>query len=235
MTLVDTAEYAPGRSIDVLGRADHGIVLLWHGRGIDHRGSMYPLAERIAARGILALPADWSSEAPDGGRADLLGAWRYARDAAEQHGHDPDSVVIAGWSLGGTAALSLAVHSASLGGEPGGIVLIAPGDGPRVRDPFNGQALPTRFPSGTGRCPVNLVYGHDDPLSTPDLVSGLELRLRASGWATSMHAVDADHAEVVGTRYAARVERYLPSSTERATTAADAVADVIVAAATSCR
>lgn len=230
---METVEYAPGRSLDVLGRPDGGIALLWHGRGIDHRGSMHPLAERIAARGVLALAADWSSEAPDGGRTDLLGAWRFARDAAEQHGHHPDSVVIAGWSLGGTAALSLAVHSGSLGGELGGVVLIAPGDGPRVSDPFNGQPLPARFPPGAGRCAVDLVYGADDPLSTPDLVSGLELRLRSSGWSTSMHAVQADHAEIVGTRYAARVERYLPSPTHRATTAADAVADVIVAAATS--
>lgn len=217
--------------MDVLGRPDRGIVLLWHGRGVDHRGSMYPLAELIAAQGVLALPADWNSEAADGGRADLLSAWRHARALAEQHDRDPDAIVIAGWSLGGTAALSLAMHAESLGGELGRIVLIAPGDGPRVSDPFNGQPLPARFPSGAGRCPVDLVYGVDDPLSTPDLVSGLELRLKAAGWSTSLHAVEADHAEIVGTRYAARVERYLPSSSVRAVTAAASVADVIVSAA----
>ena len=230
---METVEYAPGRAMDVLGGPDRGVVLLWHGRGVDHRGSMHPVAERIAAQGLLALPADWNSESADGGRADLLAAWHHARGLAEGHGRDPDAIVIAGWSLGGTAALSLAVHAESLGGGLGGIVLIAPGDGPRVSDPFNGQPLPDRFPPGAGRCPVDLVYGHDDPLSTPDLVSGLELRLRAAGWVTSMHAVDADHAEVVGTRYASRLERYLPSSSVRAVTAAAAVADVIVAAATS--
>lgn len=228
-----TAEYAPGRAVDVLGSPDRGVVLLWHGRGVDHRGSMGPLAERIAAQGLLALSADWNSESSDGGRDDLLASWRHARELAEQHGRDPDLIVVAGWSLGGTAALSLAVHTASLGGELGGVVLIAPGDGPRVTDPFNGEPLPARFPPGTGRCPVHLAYGLDDPLSTPDLVSGLELRLRASGWATSLHAVEADHAEVVGTRYAARLERYLPSSSDRAVAAADAIAAVIVSAATS--
>lgn len=229
-----TIEYAPGRAMDVLGRPDHGVVLLWHGRGVDHRRSMHPLAQRVAAAGVLALSADWCSEAPDGGRGDLLASWRHAREIAAQHGRDPDAVVVAGWSLGGTAALSLAVHAQSLGGELGRVVLIAPGDGPRVSDPFNGQPLPARFPPGAGRSPVDLVYGLDDPLSTPDLVSGLELRLRASGWATSLHAVEADHAEVVGTRYAARLERYLPSSSVRAVTAAATIADVIVAAATSC-
>lgn len=230
---METVEYAPGRALDVLGRPDRGVVLLWHGRGVDHRRSMHPLAERVAAHGVLALPADWSSEAADGGRADLLAAWRHARRLAEQHGRDPDSIVVAGWSLGGTAALSLAAHSAALGGELGGVVLVAPGDGPRVSDPFTAHSLPRRFPSGVDRCPVDLVYGHDDPLSTPDLVAGLELRLRAAGWTTRMHAVDADHAEVVGTRYDARLERYLPSSTRRATAAAGTIADVIVSAATS--
>lgn len=230
---MSTAEYAPSRAIDAFGQPDRGVVLLWHGRGVDHRGSMQPLAQLVADQGILALAADWNSEAADGGRGDLLASWRHARARCEQQGFDPESIVIAGWSLGGTAGLSLATCSVSLGGKLGGIVLIAPGDGTRVTDPISAQPLPARFPSGEGRCSVDLVYGHDDPLSTPDLVSGLELRLRASRWTTRLHAVDADHAEIVGTQYAARLERYLPSSTNRAVTAAAAVADVIVAAAIS--
>lgn len=230
---MESLDYAPGRSADVFGRPDRGIVLLWHGRGVDHRQSMHPVAEQVAAEGVLAITADWNSEAPDGGRADLLAAWQFARARAEQHGRDADSIVVAGWSLGGTAALGLASQVESPDGRLGGIVLIAPGDGPRVTDPLTGRHLPPRFPSGTGRCAVDLVYGLDDPLSTPDLVSGLELRLRASGWTTRLHAVDADHAEIVGTRYAERLERYLPSASTRALTAARTVAEVIVSAATS--
>lgn len=231
--MTTTEEYAPGRLADLVGDGDHGIALLWHGRGVDHRTSMRPVADRVAAGGVLAVLADWSSETADGGRADLLGSLRFARELAERHGRDPGSVVIAGWSLGGTAALSLAMHAKRLGIALGGVVLIGPGDGARVVDPVSGSPLPTTFPPGEDRCPVELVYGEHDPLSTPDLVSGLELRLRAAGWATGLHAVDADHAGVVGTRFDERTERYLPSRANRA--AAQTVADVIVAAATSSR
>lgn len=229
--MTTTEEYAPGRLADLVGDGDRGIALLWHGRGVDHRTSMRPVADRVAAAGVLAVPADWNSESTDGGRADLLSSLRFARELAERHGHDPGSVVIAGWSLGGTAALSLAVHAKRLGIELGGVVLIAPGDGARVVDPISGSSLPTTFPSGAGRCRVELVYGEHDPLATPDLVSGLELRLRAAGWTTALHAVDADHAGVVGTRFDERTERYLPSRSHAAITAAGSVADIIAATA----
>lgn len=227
MTLHD---YSPGRSLEALGRPEHGIALLWHGRGVDHGASMQPLATRIAASGVLALSVDWDSEAADAGRADLLSSVRFARELATSNGLDPDSFVIAGWSLGGSAALSLATHSKRLGIGLGGVVLIAPGDGDRLVEPITAAPLPQRFPPGAGRCRVDLVYGERDPLATPDLVTGLELRLRACGWDTSMHSVDADHAGVVGTRYEARTERYLPSRAADALHAADTVAELIVTA-----
>lgn len=223
-------DYSPGRSLEAFGRPDHGIALLWHGRGVDHGSSMRPLALRVARSGVLSLCVDWNSEASDGGRTDLLSSVRFARDLATQHGLDPDSVVVAGWSLGGSAALSLATHSKRLGIGLGGVVLIAPGDGARLIEPITAAPLPQQFPPGAGRCRIDLTYGERDPLATPDLVSGLELRLRASGWDTSMHSVDADHAGVVGTRYETRTERYLPSRAADATQAADTVADVIVSA-----
>lgn len=231
--MTTTEEYAPGRLADLVGDGERGVALLWHGRGVDHRTSMRPVADRVGAGGVLALAADWDSEASDGGRADLLGSLRLAREVAERHGHDPGSVVIAGWSLGGTAALGVAVHARRLGIALGGVVLIGPGDGPRVTDPVSGAPLPPTFPGGEGRCPVELVYGEHDPLATPDLVSGLELRLRAAGWTTALHAVDADHAGVVGTHYDERTERYLPSPAHGPV--AQTVADVVVAAATASR
>lgn len=224
-------EYSPGRSLEAFGRADHGIALLWHGRGVDHGTSMRPLATRIENSGVLALSVDWNSEVADAGRADLLSSVRFAREMATQNGIDPDSIVVAGWSLGASAALSLATHSKRLGLGLGGVVLIAPGDGERLIEPITAAPLPQQFPPGTGRCRVDLVYGERDRLATPDLVTGLELRLRASGWDTSMHSVDADHAGVVGTRYEARTERYLPSRATDAIQAADAVAGLIVTAA----
>lgn len=223
-------EYSPGRRAHLFGSPDHGIALLWHGRGIDQGRAMQPIAERVAAAGLLAISVDWSSEEPDRGRGDLMSSLRFARELASEHGLDPDRIVLAGWSLGATAALGVAMHTEALGTPVAGVVLIAPGDGPRAVNPTTGTPLPATFPAGSHRAPITLVFGQDDLSSTPDLVSGLELRLRAAGWTTSLHAVDADHAGVVGARFDERTERYLPSRTGRARAAADTVADLVVAA-----
>lgn len=230
---MSTEEHAPGRRMLVRGAPDRGIALLWHGRGVDSADWMVPLADRIADQGVLALVADWSSEAADGGRGDLLTSLRHARDTAAAHRLDPDDVVVAGWSLGGTAAASLAVHAKRLGIGLGGVVLIAPADGPRVVDPISGHPLPAVLPPGAGRCRVGVLYGEDDTATPPDLVSGLEVRLRAAGWRTTLEAVAADHGEIVGCRYDTRREQYRPSRDPRALAAADVTADAVVRAAVS--
>ncbi|KQX74114.1 dienelactone hydrolase family protein [Aeromicrobium sp. Root472D3] len=227
---MDDHEYAPGRRVLVRGTPERGVVLLWHGRGVDSSSWMGPLADRVALRGALALAPDWSSETPDGGRSDLLTSVRYAREQASGAGLDPDRVVVAGWSLGGTAATSLAVHSERLGVGLGGVVLIAPADGPGVLDGISGGPLPRTLPRGEGRCRIDVLYGQDDTSTPPDQVGGLELRLRAAGWTTSLQAVAADHGEIVGCRYDARREVYRPSDGARARAAADQVADVVAAA-----
>lgn len=223
-------EYAPGRRLLVRGAPEHGVVLLWHGRGVDSSSWMEPLADRVAARGALALAPDWSSETVDGGRSDLLTSLRHARELASEAGHDPDRLVLAGWSLGGTAATSMAVHSKRLGVGLGGVVLMAPADGPGVLDGISGGPLPRVLPRGEGRCRIDVLYGEDDTSTPPDQVGGLELRLRAAGWTTSLQAVAADHGEIVGCRYDARREVYRPSDQSRARAAADEVADVIARA-----
>jgi pimeloyl-ACP methyl ester carboxylesterase len=228
-----TSEYAPGRRALVHGEPDRGIALLWHGRGVDSADWMLPLTERVASGGVLAVAADWSSETADGGRSDLLSSLRFTRQLAEQRDLDPDAVVVAGWSLGGTAAASLAVHAKRLGVDLGGVVLIAPGDGPRAVDGITGAPLPATMPPGEGRCRIDVLYGDRDTSATPDLVSGLELRLRSAGWSTTLQTVDADHGEIVGCRYDARREAYRRSTQPRALAAAELVAGVIVRAVTS--
>ncbi len=231
---MDVHEYAPGRRALLSGSPDRGVALLWHGRGVDGADWMLPLAERVADVGdVLAVAVDWSSEGPDGGRSDLLSSLRFARTLATDHGLDPDAVAVAGWSLGGTAAASLAVHAKRLGIGLGGVVLIAPGDGPRVVDAISGSPLPTTMPPGTGRGRVDLVYGERDTSATPDLVAGLELRLRVAGWQTGLHGVDTDHAGIVGTRFDPRTEQYRRSDAGHVVRAADTVAAVIAGAATS--
>lgn len=226
-------EHAPGRRALQRGAADRGIALLWHGRGVDGADWMLPLADRIAASGVLALAVDWNSEAADGGRSDLLMSLRFARDLATENGIDPDSVAVAGWSLGGTAAASLAVHAKRLGVGLGGVVLVAPGDGPLVVDPISGSPLPATMPPGAGRGRIDLVCGGRDTGATPDVVTGLELRLRAAGWQTGLHEVDTDHAGVIGTRFDPRTEQYRRSDSDHRVRAATSVAALVVAAATS--
>ncbi|MCW2829386.1 MAG: esterase [Aeromicrobium sp.] len=227
-----TLEPTPGRYLDVHG--DEGpVVVLWHGRGSDSRSVLAMLSGRVAEHGVTVVTPDWSADATDGGRADLLTSLRVAREIAGDRGLQPDSVVVAGWSLGGVAAVSLALHAKRLGVGVDGLVLIAPADGPRATDPLSGSPLPDSLPSGAGRCRIDVIYGEDDTITAPDLVSGLELRLRAAGWTTALHAVPADHGEIVGARYDERRDAYVPSSSPRARAAASVVASIIARAARS--
>jgi pimeloyl-ACP methyl ester carboxylesterase len=232
MTMTRTEEHAPGRLLDV--RGDTGpVVLLWHGRGADARGVLAGLSELVAGRGLTVVTPDWDAGAPDGGRADLLASVHRARELAAERGQDPDTVTVAGWSLGGVAATGLALGTEHLGIGLGALVLIAPADGPGAIDALSGQPLPTRLPDGAGRCRIDIVYGERDTVTPPDMVCGLELRLRAAGWSTSLHALDADHGEVVGAMYDQRRDAFVPSRTPRAVEGAATTAAIIVAAATS--
>nr|MCW2727744.1 esterase [Aeromicrobium sp.] len=215
-------------------RGDDGpMVVLWHGRGADARGVLARLSELVAAHGVTVLTPDWDADHPDGGRADLLSSVRIARELATERGQDPDTIVVAGWSLGGVAAVSLALNARRLGVGVGGLVLIAPADGPRATDPLSGQPLPTSLPSGAGRCRIDVVYGEQDTITPPDMVCGLELRLRAADWSTSLHAVPGDHGEVVGATYDERRDAFVPSPSARAIEDATTVAAIIAAAATA--
>lgn len=212
------------------GSADTGVALLWHGRGVDSASWMLPLADRLSTLGVLALAPDWSSESADGGRNDLLTSLRHARELAETHGTDPDRLVVAGWSLGGTSAASLVVHAERLSIGLGGAVLIAPADGPGVVDGISGGPLPRLLPPASGRWQVDVLYGEHDVSTPPDQVCGLELRLRAAGWSTTLTAVAADHGEIVGCRYDPRREGYRPSDEPQAVAAAAVVAATIARA-----
>lgn len=190
-------EYAPGRLVDVHGEGTDGIVLMWHGRGPDERGALAPLAATTAAEGVRVVVPDWSSLAQDGGRADLLTSFRYARELAVTQGLDPARLVIVGWSLGGTAAVSLAVHAKRLGLPPARIVLLAPGDGPRAVDPISGSALPDPFPPGANQLPVDILHGERDDISHAALVTGLAQRLAAAGWSIDLVELAADHVSIL--------------------------------------
>ncbi|MCL3817090.1 alpha/beta hydrolase [Aeromicrobium wangtongii] len=227
-----TEEYAPGRLLDVRGETGP-VVLLWHGRGADARGVLATLSERIAGHGLTVVTADWDADRPDGGRGDLLGSLGRARELAVERDQDPDTITVAGWSLGAVAATGLALDTEGLGLGVGALVLIAPADGPRAVNALSGRPLPASLPDGAGRCHIDIVYGESDTVTPPDMVCGLELRLRAAGWATSLHELDGDHGDVVGSTYDERRDAYVPAATPRALAGATATAQVVAAAATS--
>lgn len=223
-----TAEYAPGRLVDVHGGGQDGVVLLWHGRGPDERAALAPLATTIASSGVRVLAADWDSTAPDHGRSDVLGSLMYVRQTAAELGIGPTDVVVAGWSLGATAALSLAA-------EPGGprAVLLAPGDGPRAVSAVTGDPLPEAFPAPTGRRTVDILHGTRDDISHPALVNGLAARLRSSDWQPVVTALAVDHSGIVGLAIDPDTQDYVPAQDPVVLEATSQVAAAIVAAATA--
>ncbi|KQV74807.1 hypothetical protein ASC61_07225 [Aeromicrobium sp. Root344] len=227
---MDTREYAPGRRLDVHGDGAAGVVLLWHGRGTDSRAVVADLAREIAGHGLRVVVPDWDSAAPDGGRSDLLASLEHARGVAHDAGLDPDRLVVAGWSLGGTAAVGLVRRAPSLGVGIAAIVLLSPGDGPRALDPFTGAPLPDPFPSAPHAGPVHVVSAAHDEIATPQLVRGLEARLRAAGWPTTWTEVDADHGSIAMTRYDAEIDRFVPADDPATVAVGRRVAEIVASA-----
>ncbi|KRC65328.1 hypothetical protein ASE12_11475 [Aeromicrobium sp. Root236] len=222
-----TEEYAPGRLADVHGDGAVGVVLLWHGRGADSRTVVADLADEIAGHGLRVVVPDWDSSAPDGGRSDLLASLEHARGLAMNHALDPDRLVVAGWSLGGTAAVGLVMQAPALGVRIKATVLLSPGDGPRALDPFTGEPLPAPFPEAPHAGPVHVVSATRDVIATPDLVRGLETRLRAAGWPTTWTEVEADHGSIAMTRYDADRDRFVATDDQATLAAGRQVAGIV--------
>jgi len=226
---VITEEYAPGRLVDIHGEGQEGVVLLWHGRGPNERAALAPLARLITLSGVRVLAADWDSTATDDGRADVLGSLAHARRAAADLGIEPRDVVVAGWSLGATAALSLAVAPDG----PNHTVLLAPGDGPRAVSAVTGEPLPAVFPAPADGRMLDILHGSRDDISHPALVHGLAARLRASGWAPTVTELAVDHSGIVGLAVDPETQRYVAAQDPITLEATEHVVAAIVAAATA--
>lgn len=224
-----TDEYAPGRLVDVHGDGQDGVVLLWHGRGPNERTVLGPLARAVTPSGVRVLAADWDSTAADHGRSDVLGSLEYARRTAAGLGIAPADVAVVGWSLGATAALSLAVGPAG----PARTVLLAPGDGPRAVSAATGEPLPEVFPAPAGPHGIDLIHGSRDDISHPALVHALAARLRRAGWQPTVTELAVDHSGIVGLAIDPETQRYVPAEDLVVLGAVDRVAVAIVAAATA--
>ena len=193
-------EYAPGRLIDIYGPAAATTVLLWHGSGPNERDVLAPLATAVAERGVRVLVPDWDSTRPDGGRADLLRSVKFAREG----GADSDScLVVAGWSLGGTAAASLAINARKLG--LGSVPAVSLAGAFRTTDPLSGQPFASLEPSNRKPGSIRLLHGINDEVVGIAGSRTFADVLRSAGWEADLTELDTDHAGIVGAGEPGRV------------------------------
>lgn len=216
------AEYAPGRLLDTYGERSPCTILLWHGSGPDEREVLTPLATTLAARGLHVLVPDWDSKAPDGGRADLLQSVNYTRDL-------DNPFLVVGWSLGGTAAASLALNSRKLG--LGFIPAVCLAGAFRTTDPLSGAPFASIAPSRRNAGSIRLVHGTNDDSVEPDGSREFADVLRAAGWDTALTELPLDHAGIVGTEFSADRNRCLSSKDPQVLAGLEQVATIIVEAA----
>lgn len=219
--MIETLEYAPGRRLDVYGEPPAVTVLLWHGRGPDERGVLRPLAERIAAGGVRVVVPDWNSSAADGGRSDLLQSVRFVRELAQPF-------IVAGWSLGGAAAASLALNARRLGLERVPVVCLAGGfskEDPLSGEPFADLPIPDRNQGS-----ITLVHGSADGIVPAGDSPTFHRRLLAAGWTSELIELPTDHFGIVGTTYDGASDRCVPA-TVGDRSAARTAADIVIRAA----
>lgn len=207
---METVEYAPGRLADVHAGSGAGQVLLWHGRGPNERGVLATLAGLVADRGPTVVVPDWSSEADDGGRADLLRSLRFTRETVEAQGGDPDALVLVGWSLGGTAAAGLTINARRLGVGVVGTVCLA---GSFVApDPISGDPLTGSLPSIDDPSPFTLIHGIADDVAPVSMSRAFAQALELARWPVTLVELPTDHAGIVGTAFDDAREHCLPAT-----------------------
>ena len=192
-----TVEYAPGRPIDIYGPAAPTTVLLWHGSGPNERDVLAPLATAVADRGVRVLVPDWDSTKPDGGRADLLRSVKFARERGDSR------LVVAGWSLGGTAAASLAINARKLGLDSVPAVCLAGAF--MTTDPLSGQPFTSFEPSPRAPGSIRLIHGNRDDIVDIAGSRAFATALQSAGWEADLTELDTDHAGIVGAGEPGRV------------------------------
>lgn len=208
-------------------------VLLWHGRGPDERDVLAPVARAAAELGVIVLVPDWRSDAADGGRTHLRESAVFVRQNVADFGGDPERIALAGWSLGGKAAVGVAVNPAAFGnwkpqaivGIAGAYGSVAPTTGTVPIDDLRlgGSLVPPR--------PVWLVHGTADPVVDVERSRELRMALEKQGWPVSLNEVATDHAGVIMTEFVPEHDRCLPSTADHAVEAGSRTADVLARAA----
>ena len=199
---METVEYAAGRHADVFGETSQPTVLLWHGQQPDARSSVRRLAELIAGHGVGVIAPDWNSYADDGGRADLLRSVQFARERV----HDPDDLVLVGWSMGGLAAAGLTVHAQRLDMAFAHTVCLAGAF--MVPDPIFKELPASQVNADAPRSPFTLLHGMADRVVPVSVAYDFEAALRQNNWPVQVVELPADHGSIAGAVYDAAAGRY---------------------------
>ena len=209
----------------MLGHAEStAVVLLWHGRGPDEAHVLRRLATALHADGRTVVTPDWDASAADGGSAVLKASLARAAGVAAEHSRP---LVVVGWSLGGTAAISLALAPSETSGLAAVVGLAADvGD----RSPLDGTVPADRVRSGIGARPIHLIHGVHDPVVPVADTEEFAESCRISGVACSLTLVESDHAGVIGTEYDAGAGTCVPGDGPAATTGLAAALEAIRAA-----
>jgi dienelactone hydrolase len=221
---METVEYAAGRLADVFGEPSQPTVLLWHGQQPDARSSIQPLARLIAARGVGVVVPDWNSYADDGGRAELLGSVRFARERVD----DPDRLVLAGWSMGGLAAAGLTLQAQRLGLAFAHTVCLAGAF--MVADPIFGELPATQVGDGAPRTPFTLLHGVADRVIPVSVAHDFAAELRSHNWPVQVVELPADHGSIAGAVYDGSSRGYFAATDPKTLAVAADVAAHIAAA-----
>ena len=146
-----------------------------------------------------------------------------------------DRVVLAGWSLGASAALDLVCHPELVGGwRPGAVVAISGGFD---RSPFTHDAIADEWRRSSGApstvdpsIPLLLVHGSSDEIVPPERSVVTFARLLEEGWRVTHREVTTDHAGAIGTVFDPARQRCAPTTDpgrqDVLTTVAQLIADL---------
>ena len=208
-------------------------VLLWHGRPADNRAVMATLAREAAGYGLVVLVPDWRTDAPDGGWGQLRESLAYARTRAARHGGDARRMVLAGWSLGGRAALATALRpsaASSDGWRPTAVIGL--GSNYRSEDELMYPTVMADLARSTAvPVPVRLHHGAADTVVDVARSREFAAALRSRGWPVTLTESDSDHAGVVMAEYDRAQGRTRGATAEHALRAGEVTARLIADAA----
>ena len=208
-------------------------VLLWHGRPADNRAVLTSLATAVAGYGLLVLAPDWRTDAPDGGWSQLRESLAYARGRAAEHGGDAGRMVLAGWSLGGRAALTTALRPSAAsrdGWRPQAVIGL--GSNYRSEDELMHPTVTEELTcSAATPIPVHLHHGTADAVVDVARSREFAAALRRRGWPVTLTESDSDHAGVVMAEYGRALGRTRGATAEHALRAGEVTARLIADAA----